>query len=50
MAAGNNATDHGRQIVAGVPNFDNGEFTGRYPGLFIGPELVEQNSMAIAAE
>ena len=24
-------------LVAGVPTFDRGEFTGRYPGEFIGP-------------
>jgi N-acyl-D-amino-acid deacylase len=36
-------------MVGGVPTFDNGAFTGRFPGSFIGPEpeLVEE---AIAAE
>ena len=35
-------------LVNGVPIFDNGAFTGRYPGEFIGPEQHE--SLAIAAE
>ena len=26
-------------LVNGVPTFDQGEFTGRYPGGFIGPEV-----------
>ena len=37
-------------LVAGVPTFDYGEFTGRYPGQFIGPELEQDAAMAIAAE
>lgn len=37
-------------LVAGVPTFDYGEFTGRYPGQFIGPELEQDTAMAIAAE
>ncbi|WP_445784970.1 N-acyl-D-amino-acid deacylase family protein [Sphingorhabdus sp.] len=36
-------------LVAGVPTFDHGEFTGRYPGAFIGPEAATQE-YAIAAE
>lgn len=35
-------------LVNGVPIFDNGAFTGRYPGEFIGPETGAQ--LAIAAE
>jgi len=37
-------------LVAGVPTFDNGEFTGRYPGEFIGPEAGPSEALAIAAE
>ncbi len=37
-------------LVAGVPTFDHGEFAGRYPGEFIGPETGEADSFAIAAE
>ena len=37
-------------LVAGVPTFDNGEFTGRYPGEFIGPETGPGDALAIAAE
>ena len=37
-------------LVAGVPTFDNGEFTGRYPGEFVGPETGAGVAMAIAAE
>ncbi len=37
-------------LVAGVPTFDNGEFTGRYPGEFIGPEAGPGEALAIAAE
>jgi N-acyl-D-amino-acid deacylase len=25
-------------LVNGVPTFDNGAFTGRFPGNFVGPE------------
>ena len=35
-------------LVNGVPIFDNGAFTGRFPGNFVGPELSTQ--LAIAAE
>jgi N-acyl-D-amino-acid deacylase len=37
-------------MVAGVPTFDHGEFTGRYPGEFIGPETGAASAFAIAAE
>lgn len=37
-------------LVNGEPTFDRGEFTGRYPGEFIGPEVEGGNAMAIAAE
>ena len=37
-------------LVAGVPTFDHGEFTGRYPGEFIGPEVGHEGALAIAAE
>ena len=37
-------------LVAGVPTFDRGEFTGRYPGEFIGPETGPGEALAIAAE
>ena len=36
-------------LVAGIPTFDHGEFTGRYPGEFIGPEAGPE-AYAIAAE
>ena len=36
-------------LVNGVPTFDNGAFTGRFPGKFIGPEQAAQ-PMAAAAE
>jgi N-acyl-D-amino-acid deacylase len=35
-------------LVNGVPTFDNGAFTGRFPGAFVGPEETEV--MALAAE
>ncbi len=35
-------------LVNGVPTFDRGEFTGRYPGEFVGP--TQSVSLAIAAE
>jgi N-acyl-D-aspartate/D-glutamate deacylase len=35
-------------LVNGVPTFDNGEFTGRYPGEFVSPEEV--SAFAVAAE
>lgn len=35
-------------LVNGVPVFDNGEFTGRFPGEFIGPE--KDQPLAMAAE
>jgi N-acyl-D-amino-acid deacylase len=37
-------------LVNGEPTFDRGEFTGRYPGHFIGPEVEGGAQMAIAAE
>ena len=35
-------------LVNGVPTFDNGAFTGRFPGQFVGPEV--EVPLAIAAE
>lgn len=35
-------------LVNGIPTFDNGAFTGRFPGAFIGPELP--HLLAVAAE
>ena len=35
-------------LVNGEPTFDRGEFTGRYPGQFVGPVQVE--TLAMAAE
>lgn len=35
-------------LVNGVPIFDNGAFTGRFPGDFVGPE--QETQIAIAAE
>ena len=35
-------------MVAGIPTFDNGTFTGKFPGRFIGPE--PQFAQAMAAE
>jgi N-acyl-D-aspartate/D-glutamate deacylase len=35
-------------VVNGVPIFDNGAFTGRFPGQFIGPE--QPATFAVAAE
>jgi len=37
-------------LVAGIPTFDQGEFTGRYPGEFIGPVAFSSEPLAIAAE
>lgn len=37
-------------LVNGEPTFDRGEFTGRYPGEFIGPETKGGVQLAIAAE
>jgi N-acyl-D-amino-acid deacylase len=37
-------------LCNGEPTFDRGEFTGRYPGEFIGPEVEGGAQMAIAAE
>lgn len=34
-------------LVNGVPTFDNGEYTGRYPGEFVGPQTPD---LAMAAE
>lgn len=36
-------------MVAGEPTFDNGAFTGRFPGRFVGPE-PEMEAQAMAAE
>ena len=36
-------------LVNGEPTFDRGEFTGRYPGRFIGP-VAAAEAFAIAAE
>ncbi|CAN7534283.1 amidohydrolase family protein [Phenylobacterium sp. LjRoot219] len=33
-------------LVAGVPTFDNGAFTGRFPGRFVGPEVTASQAMA----
>ena len=35
-------------LVNGIPTFDRGEFTGRYPGQFVGP--TDGVSFAVAAE
>jgi N-acyl-D-amino-acid deacylase len=35
-------------MVNGVPTFDNGTFTGKFPGLFVGPH--EETLQAMAAE
>lgn len=35
-------------LVNGEPTFDRGEFAGRYPGRFVGPETAE--ALALAAE
>ncbi len=37
-------------LVGGEPTFDRGEFTGRYPGQFVGPEQAGGEALAIAAE
>jgi N-acyl-D-aspartate/D-glutamate deacylase len=37
-------------LVNGEPTFDRGEFTGRYPGEFIGPETEGGVQLAIAAK
>ena len=31
-------------LVGGIPTFERDEFTGRYPGAFIGPEIGEKGS------
>lgn len=33
-------------MVGGVPTFDNGAFTGKFPGRFIGPEREVEQAMA----
>jgi len=33
-------------LVRGIPTFDNGEFTGKFPGQFIGPNLELPQAMA----
>ncbi len=35
-------------LVNGIPTFDNGAFTGRFPGQFVGPEA--ETPLAMAAE
>jgi hypothetical protein len=35
-------------LVNGVPTFDNGAFTGRFPGRFVGPQASE--TLVLAAE
>ena len=35
-------------LVNGVPTFDNGTFTGRFPGQFVGPESAAQSAQAAA--
>ncbi len=37
-------------LVNGEPTFDRGEFTGRYPGQFIGPVVDADQPFAVAAE
>ncbi|MBU6266592.1 MAG: amidohydrolase family protein [Sphingomonadales bacterium] len=37
-------------LVNGEPTFDRGEFTGRYPGRFVGPVPAEVATLAEAAE
>ena len=37
-------------LVNGEPTFDRGEFTGRYPGRFIGPRADDAQNIMIAAE
>jgi N-acyl-D-amino-acid deacylase len=36
-------------LVNGVPTFDNGAFTGRFPGNFVGPEIAVAPARAAAA-
>ncbi|TGD70162.1 D-aminoacylase, partial [Mangrovimicrobium sediminis] len=36
-------------LVNGVPTFDNGAVTGRFPGEFVGPGPVEAVTAALAA-
>jgi N-acyl-D-amino-acid deacylase len=36
-------------LVNGVPTFDNGAFTGRFPGQFIGPETPQPSNNEAAA-
>ncbi len=36
-------------LVNGVPTFDNGAVTGRFPGDFLGPESSEEPASALAA-
>ncbi len=36
-------------LVNGVPTFDNGAVTGRFPGEFVAPEPPEAEAPALAA-
>ncbi len=36
-------------LVAGIPTFDHGTFTGRFPGNFVGPEAPPQSAVARVA-
>lgn len=36
-------------LVNGEPTFDRGEFTGRYPGAFIGPGIATEDDLAVGA-
>ena len=35
-------------LVNGIPTFDNGVFTGRFPGEFLGPEVARPAAEAAA--
>jgi N-acyl-D-aspartate/D-glutamate deacylase len=37
-------------LVNGVPSFDNGSFTGRFPGAFIGPSRGHAPAVAVSEE
>jgi N-acyl-D-amino-acid deacylase len=34
-------------LVGGIPTFDNGLFTGRFPGAFVGPERAALQAAAV---
>jgi N-acyl-D-amino-acid deacylase len=36
-------------LVSGIPTFDHGLFTGRFPGAFVGPEPAQQPAVARVA-